>query len=123
MFKKMRICPKFVTILVLLCLIIFGGLASAAVPASAGDFAVPMASATTGATAAQASSLCGVVVEEGLVSVGTVVKEGQVLVMVRTFAGNAPAARASVDGTVVEVLVVPGAQITAGQIVAKIRPY
>lgn len=118
MLKKMRICPKFVTILVLLCLIIFGGLASAAVPA-AGDSAVPMASATA---VAQASSLCGVVVEEGLVSVGTVVKEGQVLVMVRTFAGNAPAARASVDGTVEEVLVVPGSQIIAGQIVVRIRP-
>ena len=118
MLKKMRICPKFVTILLLLSLIVFGGLASAAAPAAIGNSAVPMASATA---VAQSSSLCGVVVEEGLVSVGTVVKEGQVLVMVRTFAGNATAARASVDGTVEEVLVVPGSQINAGQVVVKIR--
>ena len=83
----------------------------------------PVALAAGAADAvAQASSLNGTVVADGLVAVGTAVKEGQVLVMVKTFAGNAPAARASIDGTVVEVLVVPGSEISAGQVVVKIKP-
>ena len=70
----------------------------------------------------QTSTLNGVVVADNLVTVGSSVKEGQVLVMVKTFAGNAPASRAGIDGTVVEVLVTPGASISAGQVVATIKP-
>ncbi|HIU63765.1 MAG TPA: biotin attachment protein [Candidatus Avacidaminococcus intestinavium] len=74
------------------------------------------------AVVAQTSTLNGVVVAESLTKVGATVKEGQVLVMVQTFAGNAPAARAGLDGTVTEVLVAPGNNVTAGQVVAKIQP-
>lgn len=98
---------KFVTILMLVSMVLFTAVS-------------PVAQANGAVT--QVSSLNGTVVADGLVTVGTVVKEGQVLVMVKTFAGNAPAARASIDGTVVEVLVVPGSEITAGQIVVKIKP-
>ena len=107
--KNIKNYGKLVTILILVCMVVLGGVVSAV-------------QAAGGPTVAQSSSLNGCVVEEGLVAVGTTVKEGQVLVMVRTFAGNAPAARASVDGTVVEVLVAPGVCIKAGQVVAKIQP-
>ena len=115
---------KFVTILMLASLIVLGS----AFPAAQANGTIwttgaPVALAAGAADAvAQASSLNGTVVADGLVAVGTAVKEGQVLVMVKTFAGNAPAARASIDGTVVEVLVVPGSEISAGQVVVKIKP-
>ena len=108
---KEKFHMTFVTILMLVGLVFF----AAALPAV-------QANASNASTVAQVSSLNGTVVAEGLVTVGTAVKEGQVLVMVKTFAGNAPAARASIDGTVVEVLVVPGSEITAGQIVVTIKP-
>jgi biotin carboxyl carrier protein len=100
---------KTITILILTCLLVLAGVAT-------------VVGAVTGNTVDQVSSLNGCVVPEGLVTAGTVVKEGQVLVMVRTFAGNAPAARATVDGTVTEVLVAPETMIKAGQVVAKIKP-
>lgn len=110
-FIKEKIHMKFVTILMLVGLVFF----VAALPAA-------QANESSASAVAQASSLNGTVVADGLVAVGTAVKEGQVLVMVKTFAGNAPAARASIDGTVVEVLVVPGSEISAGQVVVKIKP-
>ena len=110
-FIKEKIHMKFVTILMLVGLVFF----VAALPAA-------QANESSASAVAQVSSLNGTVVAEGLVTVGTAVKEGQVLVMVKTFAGNAPAARASIDGTVVDVLVVPGSEITAGQVVVKIKP-
>jgi biotin carboxyl carrier protein len=115
---------KFVAILMLASLVVLGS----AFPAAQANGKVwttgaPVALAAGAADAvAQVSSLDGTVVADGLVAVGTAVKEGQVLVMVKTFAGNAPAARASIDGTVVEVLVVPGSEISAGQVVVKIKP-
>ncbi len=115
---------KFVTILMLASLVVLGS-AFPAVQANGTVWTTgaPVALAAGAADAvAQASSLNGTVVADGLVAVGTAVKEGQVLVMVKTFAGNAPAARASIDGTVIEVLVVPGSEISAGQVVVKIKP-
>ena len=108
---KEKFHMTFVTILMLVGLVFF----AAALPAV-------QANASNASTVAQVSSLNGTVVADGLVTIGTSVKEGQVLVMVKTFAGNAPAARASIDGTVAEVMVVPGSEITAGQIVVTIKP-
>jgi biotin carboxyl carrier protein len=71
---------------------------------------------------AQTSSLAGTVVEEGLVSTGMMVSEGQVLVKVKTIAGSAAAARANCSGKVVSVSVSPGSSIVAGQVVANIQP-
>jgi biotin carboxyl carrier protein len=68
---------------------------------------------------AQTSSLSGQVVS--VVSVGTTVSEGTVLVSVKTLAGSAPAARANCSGKVVSVKVTPGSQIQAGQVVAEIQ--
>ena len=108
---KEKFHMTFVTILMLVGLVFF----AAALPAV-------QANASNASTVAQVSSLNGTVVADGLVTVGTSVKEGQVLVMVKTFAGNAPAARASIDGTVAEVMVVPGPAITGGHIVVTIKP-
>lgn len=114
---------KFVTILMLASLIVLGS-AFPAAQANGKNWItdMPVALAAAADAVPQVSSLNGTVVADGLVAVGTAVKEGQVLVMVKTFAGNAPAARASIDGTVVEVLVVPGSEISAGQVVVKIKP-
>ena len=70
--------------------------------------------------APQLSTLSGTVAAEGLVSPGTSVSEGQVLVNVKTIAGPMPAARANVSGTVSAVLVKAGQSITSGQTVAEI---
>ena len=114
---------KFVTILMLASLVVLGS-AFPAAQANGKNWItdMPVALAAAADAVPQVSSLNGTVVADGLVAVGTAVKEGQVLVMVKTFAGNAPAARASIDGTVVEVLVVPGSEISAGQVVVKIKP-
>ena len=69
---------------------------------------------------AQTSSISGTVVST--VATGTKVSEGAVLVQVKTIAGNAPAARANCNGTVVSVAVSPGSNISAGQVVAQIQP-
>lgn len=68
----------------------------------------------------QVSSLAGTVVSDGLVTAGTSVSEGQVLVKVKTIAGTAPAARANCNGKVASVNVSPGSKISAGQVVATI---
>lgn len=67
------------------------------------------------------SVLTGVVVADHLVTVGQTVKEGDALVCISTITGTATAARATSDGTVVSVLVAPGAKIKTGDVVAKIE--
>lgn len=67
------------------------------------------------------STLNGKVSSSNLVKAGQSVKEGQVLVMIDSIAGTVPAARATTDGTVLEVLVKPGDTIKSGQVIAKIR--
>ncbi len=127
MFEYKKKFSKFVSILMLFCLVIFGSTlsevqANEKISSFSGQPAA-VSLATNAIAVSQVSSLNGTVVADGLVKVGTPVKEGQILVMVKTFAGNAPAVRASVDGTVIEVMVVPGSEITAGQVVVKIKPY
>ena len=68
----------------------------------------------------QTSSLSGQVVS--VVSVGTKVSEGSVLVTVKTLAGSSPAARSNCNGTVTSVSVSPGSNISAGQVVAQVQP-
>ena len=66
------------------------------------------------------ATLRGEVVADGLAQVGDQVSEGDPLVYVRTQIGRAVAARAPVDGRVVEVLVRPGMEIRElGAVVAE----
>lgn len=58
----------------------------------------------------------------GLVTVGTNVQEGDILVNVETKLGTAPTARAKVNGKVVEVLVRPGTRVETGQVIVRIEP-
>ena len=67
------------------------------------------------------SVLTGTVLAQGLVTTGQIVKQGDIVVMVDTIAGPAPAARANVKGKVTEVLVKAGDTIHVGQIVARIE--
>lgn len=67
---------------------------------------------------AQKSTLNGVVQADGLVKVGQSVRQGDVLVKVKTIMGASPAARA----TVKTVYVTAGQQISGGQTVAEIEP-
>ena len=55
------------------------------------------------------------------ITAGTVVKSGDSLVEISTLTGTASAARATVDGTVQQVLVKQGDEIKSGQIVAYIE--
>jgi len=68
----------------------------------------------------QKSTLDGTVVAESLARPGQKVREGEVLVKVKTIVGSMAAARATVSGTVSSVLVKPGDRITSGQTVAEI---
>ena len=70
----------------------------------------------------QRSVLAGRVVAQDLVAAGTRVKEGSILVKVTSITGSAPAARATVDGVVQEVLVKPGDMVHAGDVLARIQP-
>jgi len=67
------------------------------------------------------SVLTGTVLAQGLVVTGQIVKQGDIIVMVDTIAGPAPAARANVKGKVTEVLVKAGDTIHVGQIVVRIE--
>ena len=67
------------------------------------------------------SVLSGAVMSQGLVNVGQTVRQGDVLVMVDTIAGPAPASRYNVNGKVTEVLVKSGDIIRVGQIVARVE--
>jgi biotin carboxyl carrier protein len=53
---------------------------------------------------------------------GSVVREGDVLVVVNTILGPSPAVRATTDGIVRELLVKPGADIRQGEIAVRIEP-
>jgi biotin carboxyl carrier protein len=66
------------------------------------------------------SVLSGVVTAEKLAVVGQSVKEGDILICVNTITGTAVAARATIDGTVVEVLVKPDDKTKIGDILVKI---
>lgn len=69
------------------------------------------------------ATLRGVVEAEGLVKVGDTVNEGDPLVYVKTPAGRGVAARATVDGRVLEVLVAPGTAIRElGAVVVRLEP-
>ena len=64
----------------------------------------------------QESVLTGQVVS--VVPVGTVVKEGDVLVTVQSLTGPMPAARSTVNGVVTNVTVKNGDQVNRAQVVA-----
>ena len=66
--------------------------------------------------------LSGRVTSQGLVTVGTQVREGDVLVNVETLVGVAPTSRAKVSGVVAEVLVTPGSMVKTGAIVVRVEP-
>lgn len=69
------------------------------------------------------ATLRGVVEADGLVKVGDTVNEGDPLVYVKTQAGRGVAARATVDGRAIEVLVTPGAAIRElGAVVVRLEP-
>jgi biotin carboxyl carrier protein len=84
--------------------------------------------AVTGTAAPKAAvdvkaTLRGEVLAEGLAKVGQEVSEGDPLVYVRTPTGSGVAARATVDGRVLEVLVRPGTIIRElGTVVARLDP-
>lgn len=67
----------------------------------------------------QESVLTGKVVST--VGVGTVVKQGDVLVSIQSLTGPMPAARATVDGVVSSVAVHEGDQIKQAQVVAVVN--
>ena len=69
----------------------------------------------------QHAVVSGTVVADGLVTECAVVKQGDVLVNVKSLAGsNIAAARATTSGHVTQVLVQPGQNIVPQQVVAKI---
>lgn len=53
---------------------------------------------------------------------GSIVREGDVLVVVNTLLGPSPAVRATVDGVVRELLVKPGADVRQGEIALRLEP-
>ena len=69
----------------------------------------------------QKATLSGPVSASGLVTPGTVVHEGDILVRVGTLTGAVPASRATTNGVVKEVLVTPGSKITVGDTVVRIE--
>lgn len=56
-----------------------------------------------------------------LLGPGTAVREGDILVKVETMTGPVPAARATNNGVISEVLVKPGDTIRVGDVVARIQ--
>ena len=69
----------------------------------------------------QRAAVSGIVVADGLVQEGTQVKQGDILVKVKSIAGGSiAAARATTAGKVSQVLVKPGDKIEAQQVVAKV---
>jgi biotin carboxyl carrier protein len=70
----------------------------------------------------QKGVLAGRVLAQGLVTPGTIVHEGDVLVFVDTITGPSPAVRATTDGRVNDILVKPGDSIKTGDVLARIEP-
>ena len=67
------------------------------------------------------AAVSGIVVADGLAQEGTQVKQGDILVKVKSIAGGSiAAARATTAGKVSQVLVKPGDKIEAQQVVAKV---
>lgn len=64
----------------------------------------------------QKSSLKGMVTSESLIKVGAMVKEGDVLVKVKTLVGCMPAVRSNCNGKVVKNLARAGMQVNVGQV-------
>ena len=81
--------------------------------------AVGLYSLAFAAGVVQKSTLSGVVQAEGLVRVGQTVRQGDVLVQVKTLMGAMPASRATVSGTVKSVSVQAGQTISGGQAVSR----
>lgn len=73
-----------------------------------------------GALVDQKSVLSGKV--HAAIGPGSVVREGDVLVVVNTILGPSPAVRATMDGVVRELLVKPGADVKQGEIAVRIEP-
>ena len=69
----------------------------------------------------QRASLSGQVSASGLVRVGAAVREGDILVRVDTLTGPVPAARATTNGVIKDVLVTPGVTIAVGDTVARME--
>jgi len=87
-----------------------------------GALAVTVAAAPKAAVDIKAT-LRGEVLPDGLAKVGQDVSEGDPLVYVKTPTGRGVAARATVDGRVLDVLVRPGTIIRElGTIVARLDP-
>ena len=74
---------------------------------------------TANAAVDQIAVLSGKVIS--VVSPGTPVHEGDILVKVDTLTGPVTAARASTNGVVAEVLVKPGDVVKIGDVVVRIR--
>ena len=68
----------------------------------------------------QKAVISGTVVQT--IAVGSAVKSGDSLVDISTLTGTTSAARATVDGTVSQVLVKQGDTVHPGQVVAYIKP-
>lgn len=70
----------------------------------------------------QRAAVSGIVVADGLAQEGTQVKQGDILVKVKSIiaGGSIAAARATTAGKVSQVLVKPGDKIEAQQVVAKV---
>jgi multidrug efflux pump subunit AcrA (membrane-fusion protein) len=75
-----------------------------------------------GQTVDQRGVLAGSVMANGLTTPGATAREGDILVYVQTITGPAAAVRATVDGTVKEVLVKPGDKVKTGDILVRIEP-
>jgi biotin carboxyl carrier protein len=84
-------------------------------------FAVTWVTAN-GASVDQKSVLSGRVLAQNLASTGADVHEGDIVVVVESITGPAPAVRANTDGRIKEVLVKPGDVIQTGDVVARIEP-
>lgn len=69
----------------------------------------------------QRGVLTGKVAAQGLTFPGAILKEGEVLVYVDTITGPVPAARATVDCRVREVLVRPGDAIQSGDVLVRVE--
>lgn len=80
-----------------------------------------LSSASAATLVEHSAVLGGKVSSQGLVQVGSVVKEGDVLVNVETIAGVAPTSRSKVNGVVAEVLVSPGTTVKTGQVVVRVE--
>lgn len=73
------------------------------------------------ALADQKVVLSGQVLADGMAAPGTLVREGDILLVVDTITGPLPAARATSDGIVREVLVKPGDSVRSGDVVVRLE--